>query len=124
MNYKIARRARHLSCRNYPGHPPNTPEHLPSRSPVGPLATFWHLSSFVAPAAAVALAVALAGRFLLPRGESGGWRAQAAINMVAGTGALAVGLWWFGVDGKMATYGALAAAVATSQWICSRAWRH
>jgi hypothetical protein len=36
---------------------------------------------------------------------------------------LAAGLWWFGHDGKMATYAALAVAVATSQWLAGRAWR-
>jgi hypothetical protein len=91
---------------------------------MGPAATFWHLSSFAAPAVAVALALALAARFLLARPEGRGWVGHAVVNTLAGIFALAAGLWWFGVDGKMATYGALAGAVATSQWICSRAWRH
>ena len=33
--------------------------------------------------------------------------AQAAINFVAGSAALLVGLWFFGNDGKMATYAAM-----------------
>jgi hypothetical protein len=36
---------------------------------------------------------------------------------------LASGLWWFGRDGKMATYTALVIAVATCQWLSGRAWR-
>lgn len=92
---------------------------------MGPIDTLWHLLSFVAPALAVAAAVALLAPLLLRRGADGRhWLGQAAINSVAGIGALVAGLWWFGVDGKMASYGALVGAVATSQWICSRAWRN
>jgi hypothetical protein len=36
---------------------------------------------------------------------------------------LAAGLWHFGVDGKMATYAGLVAAVATAQWLGSRGWK-
>jgi hypothetical protein len=36
---------------------------------------------------------------------------------------LLVGLWWWGVDGKMATYAALVGVVASCQWLFSRAWR-
>jgi hypothetical protein len=48
---------------------------------------------------------------------------QAAINFTAGVAVLAVGLRYFGVDGKMATYAGLVAAVATAQWLSSRAWK-
>jgi hypothetical protein len=30
------------------------------------------------------------------------------------------GLWYFGVDGKMATYAALVVVVAPCQWLCQR----
>ena len=91
---------------------------------MGPLDFLLHLLSFAAPAMAVALLVALAARLVLPRRpENGSWWRHAAINLVAGLVALGAGLWYFGVDGKMATYGALVGAVATSQWICARAWR-
>jgi hypothetical protein len=36
---------------------------------------------------------------------------------------LGAGLWYFGVDGKMATYAGLAVAVASTQWVLCRAWR-
>jgi hypothetical protein len=92
---------------------------------MGPIDFFWHLLSFAAPAISVALVVVLGARLLLQRSSDGlGWLAQAGLNAAAGVGVLALGLWWFGVDGKMASYAALAGAVATSQWIGSRAWRH
>jgi hypothetical protein len=83
-----------------------------------------HLLSFLAPAAAVALLVAAASSLLVPRNQAAhSWRAQAAINFAAGAVILAAGLWWWGVDGKMATYGTMVAVIATCQWIGSRAWR-
>ena len=85
---------------------------------------FKHVLSFALPAFAVALLVALAGRWLLPRGAPRpAWWALLAINFVAGLAALAVGLWYFGRDGKMASYAALVLAVATAQWLAGRAWR-
>lgn len=80
--------------------------------------------SFAAPAFAVAFLVALAGRWLLPRATPRpAWWVLVAINFVAGLAALGAGLWIFGVDGKMASYGALVLAVATAQWLGARAWR-
>lgn len=91
---------------------------------MGPLNLFLHLLSFVAPAIAVALLVALAARLVTPRrSTSRSWWTQAAINSIVGVLVLAAGLWYFGVDGKMATYAALVVAVASCQWVCSRAWR-
>ena len=85
---------------------------------------FIHLLSFMAPAFAVALLVAFAGGLLLPRqAQSRSWWLHAAINFVAGLAALGAGLWYFGVDGKMASYAALILAVASCQWFCVRAWR-
>jgi hypothetical protein len=83
-----------------------------------------HLLSFIAPALAVAAAMAFAARWLLPAGpQRPSWRASFAINFVAGLVVLAAGLWWFGRDGKMATYAALVAVVGTCQWLVGRAWR-
>jgi hypothetical protein len=36
---------------------------------------------------------------------------------------LLAGLWYFGVDGKMATYAALVVAIAGCQWLSGRAWK-
>jgi len=82
---------------------------------------FWHLLSFIAPALVLALLVAGAGRVIFP--GRGRWWLHAALHAVVGTGVLALGLWHFGVDGKMATYAVLVTAMASGQWLCSRAWR-
>lgn len=83
-----------------------------------------HSLSFAAPALAVALLVALAARLVLPRNpERPAWWVFAAINFVAGLVVLGAGLWYFGRDGKMATYTALVLVVATSQWVAAKAWR-
>jgi hypothetical protein len=91
---------------------------------MGPLDLLMHLLSFLFPAFAVGLAVALAGPLLVAR-QSGlrRWWAQAAINSVAGALVLVAGLAWWGVDGKMATYAALVVVIATSQWLFGRARR-
>ena len=82
-----------------------------------------HFLGFVAPAFFVALAVVFGGRLL-----GGGpirlrWWVQFAINFTIGVGVSVAGLWHFGVDGKMATYAALAGAVATAQWLGTRGWK-
>jgi hypothetical protein len=83
-----------------------------------------HALSFAAPALAVAVLVALGARLLLPRDPAGrAWWFFAAINFAAGLAVLGAGLWYFGRDGKMATYTALVLVVATSQWAAARAWR-
>ena len=91
---------------------------------MGPLELLIHLLNFLAPAVAVGLPVAVAARLLLPRRPAAaGWLAQGAINSIAGAIVLATGLWYFGSDGKMATYGALVLGVASSQWLLTRSWR-
>ena len=80
--------------------------------------------SFAAPALAVALLVALGGRLLLPAAAPRpAWWVLFAINFLAGVAALAAGLWYFGRDGKMASYAAMVLAVASAQWLGGRAWR-
>ena len=78
-----------------------------------------HLFNFLAPALAVAIVLALLGPFLVRKRPGGPVLiAQAAINFVAGAVALLLGLWFFGNDGKMASYAAMlllcTAAQATS----------
>ena len=91
---------------------------------MGPLDLLIHLLNCLAPALAVALGVALAARWFMKKGSPARtWYAQAAINFVAGAGVLAVGLWFFGRDGKMATYAALVVTCALSQWLGGRHWR-
>jgi hypothetical protein len=91
---------------------------------MGPLDFLIHLSSFAAPAIAVALLVTLVRPLVFPKGSQRlGWWAAFAINLVAGLLVLGAGLWYFGRDGKMATYAALVLVVATVQWLSGRAWR-
>ena len=91
---------------------------------MGPLELTRHLLSFIAPAVVVALLVALAARVVLPpAARPASWRLAVALNVLAGIVVLTGGLWYFGRDGKMATYAALVLVVATVQWACGRAWR-
>ena len=83
-----------------------------------------HLFNFALPA--IVLAVMLP---LLLRWTSMGRVAKASlpwqmlaltlVNLVA----LVAGLLWFGHDGKMATYLAMAAASASTSWLLLKAWR-
>jgi len=88
-----------------------------------PLNLFWHLLAFAAPALAVGLAVAVLGRWLIRSGAVLRLPVQAGVNAAAGTLVLAAGFWIFGVDGKMASYAGLVVAVATAQWLGSKAWK-
>jgi hypothetical protein len=91
---------------------------------MGPLDQIYHLANFLTPAVAVGVVLAMTGPVfwknsaLAPR-----FIEQAAINCVAGAVALGLGLWFFGRDGKMASYAALVVVVATSQWVGGRGWR-
>lgn len=90
---------------------------------MGPLDFTFHLLGFAAPALFVALAVTFGARFIGAAPQPRRWWVQFAINFTAGLAMLAAGLWHFGVDGKMATYAALALAVAATQWLCGRGWK-
>ncbi len=94
------------------------------KPPLSPLAFLLHLLSFLAPALAVAALVALAARVVLPpAARPRSWWLAFVLNFAAGTVVLCAGLWYFGHDGKMATYTALVLAVASMQWLAGRAWR-
>jgi hypothetical protein len=90
---------------------------------LSPLDLLKHALGFAAPAFAVAVLVAAAGRWLLTRQSPLGWVGSIAINFLAGLAALGAGLWYYGRDGKMATYAALVLVVATAQWLAGRGWR-
>ncbi|MCX7241667.1 MAG: hypothetical protein WCK83_10210 [Burkholderiales bacterium] len=83
---------------------------------MGPLDQFNHLFNFFAPAIAVGVLLALLAPLFYGRGRASlGTYVQAAINSVAGGVALGVGLWFFGHDGKIASYAAMLLASALSQ---------
>lgn len=90
---------------------------------MGPLDLLDHLLNFVAPAVAVGVFLALAAPWVLRSAGGVPRLRQALYNSAAGILALAGGLWFFGNDGKVATYGAMLVLVASSQWLGSRAWK-
>jgi hypothetical protein len=83
-----------------------------------------HLLNFVAPAAFVSFVTVALSR--LGRKKQvpllGLWP-QLAINFAICLGMLLAGLWFFGRDGKMATYAALVVLSASCQWLMVRGWR-
>ena len=91
---------------------------------MGPLDLLNHVLNFVAPALWMALLVTLAARlFMKKRPAAISLYGQAAINFVVNVALLVLGLWFFGHDGKMATYTGMVLLCATSQWIMLRGWR-
>lgn len=83
-----------------------------------------HLLNFLAPALAVAGLVAIVTRILMPnRAVAQSLWTQVAINFIVGAVALAVGLWFFGRDGKMASYAALVVCCASCQWFLQKGWK-
>lgn len=75
-----------------------------------------HLLNFVAPALFVGTLLALASPIFMQKGSAAlSLYAQAAINSIAGVVALSLGLWFFGRDGKMASYAAMVLGCALSQ---------
>ena len=91
---------------------------------MGPLDILYHLLNFVAPAAALALLLVLAGRIFGQKVPSAlSWWARVAIVFIVGVAALVAGLVLWGRDGKMLTYALLVLATASCQWVLSRGWR-
>ena len=92
---------------------------------MGPLDSLIHVLNFLAPALFVGLFTALGARLLMQKGsKTPGFMAQLAINFAAASLVLLSGLWFFGHDGKMATYAALVLASATAQaWMLRGARR-
>ncbi|RZL90671.1 MAG: hypothetical protein EOP82_15115 [Variovorax sp.] len=83
-----------------------------------------HLLNFAAPAFFVALSLAVLFRLLMrKRSAATGLGMQIVLNFLAGLLVLAAGLWFFGRDGRMATYAAMVAVCGTVQWWLLRAWR-
>jgi hypothetical protein len=84
---------------------------------MGPLDIANHLANFLAPAAVLALVLALAGRIFRQKSASPSaiW-SLFAINFVVISLVSVAGLVLFGRDGKMLTYLAQVLAGASSQW--------
>lgn len=91
---------------------------------MGTLNLLMHLLNFAAPAFGMA-ALMLGFTLVLNRNRPAvisGW-VQLGLNFGVGLATLALGLWFFGRDGMVATYGALVVGVATSQWVINKSWR-
>lgn len=91
---------------------------------MGFLGLLLHLLNFVAPAAVLAWLLVLAGRWLRPAAPPLlRWWQQWLLLCTLGVAVLAAGLWWWGRDGKMATYAALVLACGSGQWVLVRGWK-
>jgi hypothetical protein len=91
---------------------------------MGPYDILLHLAGLLAPAAFLAVILPATCWLLLgsTRQRTPVW-VQVALVFAGSAAVLAAGLWWFGRDGKMATYAAMVAAAATLQWLAVRGWR-
>ena len=83
-----------------------------------------HFVNFCAPALAVGVVLAIVGpMFMKKRPPALGFIGHIAINCIAGVSAMGLGLWYFGNDGKMASYAAMVVAIASSQWLVAQGRR-
>ena len=83
-----------------------------------------HLLNFFAPAAALAAVLQLGSRFLERKWPvTSTLYARAAIIFVASSVSLLGGISFFGLDGKMATYGLMVMAAASAQWLMQKGWK-
>jgi hypothetical protein len=88
---------------------------------MGPLDQLNHLINFFAPAIAVGALLAVFGPFVGGKRPSApGLIAHVAINCIAGALALGLGLWFFGRDGKVASYTAMLVCCTLSQGLLPR----
>ncbi|MEI7516076.1 MAG: hypothetical protein WCK81_11865 [Betaproteobacteria bacterium] len=84
---------------------------------MGPLDLINHLFNFVAPAVFVGVFMALVAPWVLRTGSGKStFAVRVVVNSAAGVCAMTAGLWFFGNDGKMASYLALVLAAAASQF--------
>ena len=91
---------------------------------MAPIDVLIHLLNFLAPALGVALLLALFARlFVRNRAGARSLWTQTAVIFVACAVALGLGLWFFGRDGKMASYAAMLLCGASSQWLMQQGWK-
>jgi hypothetical protein len=90
---------------------------------MSPLDLLNHLFNLLAPAAGMALVLALLGPWLAGRGAPRSRWSLAGIDFVVGSLVLIAGLLVHGRDGKMSTYAALVVVMASSHWLQLRGWR-
>nr|WP_298923833.1 hypothetical protein [uncultured Ramlibacter sp.] len=91
---------------------------------MGPLDLLLHLANFAAPALFLAVLLPILARVVMPKRAAAPVKwTWIAMNLVAGLAVLGADLWWFGHDGKMATYAALVLVMGSGQWLASAAWK-
>lgn len=84
---------------------------------MGPLDAFWHLVNLFLPALALGSLAAALAKLLWRRDLAAvSWRRLAAPASAVSALAVLAGLWSFGRDGKMATYGGMVLACALALW--------
>ncbi len=84
---------------------------------MGPFDALWHALNFLAPALGVAAIAAAVAKLLWRRDLAGvAWLRLTLWGTLGGAAALVGGLVVFGRDGAMASYGALALAIALALW--------
>lgn len=90
------------------------------------LSALLHLVNFILPAVFVGGLLAafapIALRIKTKRARQQVMR-QWLVNSLVGFAALALGLWFYGTDGKMMSYAALVLACGISQFVQLHAWR-
>lgn len=83
-----------------------------------------HCLDFTAPAAFVAMVMAVSARWVLPGARMlPSFPRLAGACFLTGLAVLVAGLVVFGRDGKMLTYGAMVLACGTLPWLLGRGWR-
>lgn len=91
---------------------------------MGPVDFLNHAFNFLAPALWLAVLLTLMTRLVMRKvAAAHSLSVQIAINFIVSASVLGLGLWYFGRDGKMATYAAMTFICATSQWLMLRGWR-
>lgn len=84
---------------------------------MGPLDALWHLANLFAPAVSVGLVSALLAKLIWRRSLTGQrWQRLSVWAVCAATAAWLSALFFFGRDGKMASYAVMVLACALSLW--------
>jgi hypothetical protein len=80
-----------------------------------------HIFNLLAPALWLALLLPFLARLFLRQVTAvPALRVQIAVNFAVTAATLLLGLWFFGHDGRVATYAGMALLCASSQWLLSR----
>ena len=91
---------------------------------MGPLDSLNHLINFAGPAFVLAVLMPGFARLMVNgKGAGPAFWVQAVVNFTVCLATLLAGLWFWGRDGKMATYFAMLLVCATAQWGMWRAWK-